>query len=494
VASPLHQLPSPPSSITPIKSVVETETKLSVEPDFRLPALSGRPLPRRVFTSTYFDTLDHCLARSSITLRRRIENGSAAWQLKLPLDGARREIELREETVTPPARIVDALVVLLEGKHLLPVANLRTSRTGVHVHQAENRGVDVVLDTVSVLQGGSVIQQFRELEIESLNGEEEFIDRVASTLHGVGARTHDGRPKLFRALSLAYDLPEAPTEDASIEEHLRYNLLRQLQSLKQADPGVRIGGEPEDVHRIRVAARRMRTILRTVRKIVPAEWVESPLSGLKWLGDVFARARDLDVQMSYFRREAEQLKVRDRRPLERFLRHLQEEREKAQQTLMDEMKSARYLGFVSKLQEAADAPRVVNSEYTLIDAAGRQYRKLRKTIRRLKRSPSNTDLHRVRIKTKRARYAAEVAEVLDGKAVTRFIKSAEQFQDLLGTHQDAVLAERYVQGLLQYQTGQQAAFTAGLLVARASQRREEVRKEFWSEWRRLKKRGNRAWR
>jgi CHAD domain-containing protein len=494
VASPLHQLPSPPSSLTPIKSVVETETKLSVEPDFRLPALSGRPLPRRVFTSTYFDTLDHCLARSSITLRRRIENGSATWQLKLPLDGARREIELREETVTPPARIVDALVILLEGKHLLPVANLRTSRTGVRVHQAENRGVDVVLDTVSVLQGGSVIQQFRELEIESLNGEEEFIDRVASTLHGVGARTHDGRPKLFRALSLAYDLPEAPTEDASIEEHLRYNLLRQLQSLKQADPGVRIGGEPEDVHRIRVAARRMRTILRTVRKIVPAEWVESPLSGLKWLGDVFARARDLDVQMSYFRREAEQLKVRDRRPLERFLRHLQEEREKAQQTLMDEMKSARYLGFVSKLQEAADAPSVLNSEYTLIDAAGRQYRKLRKTIRRLKRSPSNTDLHRVRIKTKRARYAAEVAEVLDGKAVTRFIKSAEQFQDLLGTHQDAVLAERYVQGLLQYQTGQQAAFTAGLLVARANQRREEVRKEFWTEWRRLKKRGNRAWR
>jgi CHAD domain-containing protein len=494
VASSLHQLPSPPSSLTPIKSVVETETKLSVEPDFRLPALSGRPLPRRVFTSTYFDTLDHCLARSSITLRRRIENGSATWQLKLPLDGARREIELREETVIPPARIVDALVILLEGKHLLPVANLRTSRTGVRVHQAENRGVDVVLDTVSVLQGGSVIQQFRELEIESLNGEEEFIDRVASTLHGVGARTHDGRPKLFRALSLAYDLPEAPTEDASIEEHLRYNLLRQLQSLKQADPGVRIGGEPEDVHRIRVAARRMRTILRTVRKIVPAEWVESPLSGLKWLGDVFARARDLDVQMSYFRREAEQLKVRDRRPLERFLRHLQEEREKAQQTLMDEMKSARYLGFVSKLQEAADAPSVLNSEYTLIDAAGRQYRKLRKTIRRLKRSPSNTDLHRVRIKTKRARYAAEVAEVLDGKAVTRFIKSAEQFQDLLGTHQDAVLAERYVQGLLQYQTGQQAAFTAGLLVARANQRREEVRKEFWTEWRRLKKRGNRAWR
>ncbi len=161
---------------------------------------------------------------------------------------------------------------------------------------------------------------------------------------------------------------------------------------------------------------------------------------------------------------------------------------------MDEMKSARYLGFVSKLREAAEAPAVVDTKDTLMDVAARQFRKLRKTIRRLKRSPSNADLHRVRIKTKRARYAAELAEAVDGKAVTRFVKTAERFQTLLGMHQDAVLAERYVQGLLKYQGGQQAAFTAGLLVARANQQREEVREEFWSEWKRLKKRGNRAWR
>src|SRR5690242_3467022 len=105
----MRHLPALPSSLPPIKSEVETETKLSVEPDFRLPTLSGHRLPRRIFTSMYFDTLDHCLARSSITLRRRIENGSAAWQLKLPLDGARREIELRDASVTPPARMVQAL-------------------------------------------------------------------------------------------------------------------------------------------------------------------------------------------------------------------------------------------------------------------------------------------------------------------------------------------------------------------------------------------------
>ncbi len=490
----MHELPALQSSLTPLRSVVETERKLSVEADFRLPALSGRALPRRVFTSTYFDTLDHCLARSNITLRRRMEKGSVAWQLKLPLDGTRREIELPDPSLTPPVRIAEALIVLLEGKHLGPIAELRTSRAGVRVRDGERHAAEVVLDSVSVLRGGSVIQRFRELEVESLNGEVEFVDRLASTLHGMGARIHDGRSKLSRALSLAYDSVNPPAKDASTVDHVRYGLLQQLETLKQRDPGVRLGGEPEDLHRIRVAARRMRTILLGVRKIVRAEWVEPPLSGLKWLGEVFAQARDLDVQMDYFRDEAEHLKARDRRPLERFLRQLESERERAQQMLLDEMRSARYLAVISKLREAAEAPALVNAEHTPMDVAARQFRKLRKTVRIFKRSLSNVDLHRVRIMTKRARYTAELAQVCDGKALTRFIKSAERFQNLLGSHQDAVLAERYVQRFLKWQAGQQAAFTAGLLVARAGQQREEVRKTFWSEWERLKKRGKRAWR
>ena len=336
----MQQLHTPQSALPSIMSAVETEAKLSVEADFRLPHLSGRPLPRRVFTSTYYDTLDHCLARSRVTLRRRIEHGSGAWQLKLPLDGARREIEFRESSSTPPPRIVDALIVLLEGKHLVPIAHLHTARKAIRVEHNSGHGADVMLDTVSVLRGGSVIQQFREVEIETLNGRKEVVDRLASALYEVGARPHDGRPKLFRALSLAYSVPDAPADDASIEDHVRYRLLEQLEILKRCDPGVRLDGEAEAVHQIRVAARRMRTVLLAVRKIVRADWVEPLLSGLKWLSDIFARARDLDVQMQYFRREAEQLKAHDRRPLERFLHHLQNERDKTQQTLMDEMKSA----------------------------------------------------------------------------------------------------------------------------------------------------------
>jgi len=482
------------ASPLPLKSVIETEKKLAVEADFRLPTLSGRPIPRRVFTSTYFDTLDHCLARSNITLRRRLDHGSTVWQMKLPpFQGARRELELRETSTTPPARFIDALIVLHEGKHLVPIAELRTSRIGVRVPDGKSNEVELCLDTVTVLRKGTAIQQFKELEIESLHGNHTAIEKLASTLYGVGARPHDGRPKLFRALSLAYHVLDEPARDASIVDHIRHSLLRQLHTLKQCDPGIRLCGDMHDVHRIRVAVRRMRTLLLAVRKIVSPEWVEPLLSGLKWLGRLFALVRNLDVQMEYFSRESEQLKARDRRPLERFIRHLQSNRELAQQRLLDEMASARYMGFVSKLRDAAEAPDVVNLKYTLTDAAARQFRKLRKAVRKLNESPSNAELHHIRILTKRARYAAELAQEPDSKAIGRFIRCAIRFQDLLGRHQDAILAERYVEGFLKYQGRQQAAFTAGLLAARSAQRRQEVRAEFRSQWKRLKKRGNHAW-
>lgn len=486
-------LPAHQSSLVPLKSVVETEKKLSVESDFRLPALSGHPLPRQIFRSTYFDTLDHCLARASITLRRRTQKGSPVWQLKLPLDGARREIELRDGSTTPPARFADALIVLLEGKQLVPIAELQTSRTGMRVGDGKRHEVEVVLDTVSVLRQGSVIQRFKELEIESLNGNDAGIDELASALYGAGARHHDGRPKLFKALSIPFHSLDEPDGPVSIVDHIRYGLIQQLHRVKQCDPGIRLCGDIEDVHRMRVAARRMRTILLSVRKIVSVQWVDPLLSGLKWLGGVFGRVRDIDVQMDYFRREAQELKARDRRPLERFLSHLKTDRDQAYQMVLDEMKSARYIGFVSKLGDAAESPMVDDLEYTLTDAAARQFRKLRKTVKCFKESPSDAELHRVRIKTKRARYAAELARGLDSKAIGRFIKRAGRLQELLGRHQDAVLAERYVEGFLKYQGRRQAAFTAGLLAARAKQRREEVREEFWAEWKRLKRRGKQAY-
>ena len=157
------------------------------------------------------------------------------------------------------------------------------------------------------------------------------------------------------------------------------------------------------------------------------------------------------------------------------------------------MQSAAYLGFLSKLELDTHEPALVEQNLTLADLAARQFKKLCKTMRRLPEPPSNVELHRVRIHAKRARYAAELAKPFVGKRAARFAKSAKKLQNLLGIHQDAVLAEQYAQDLDEQVPGERAALVAGLLVARAEHRREDVRKRFRTVWKKVKKRGRKAW-
>jgi hypothetical protein len=95
--------PPDPVAVTPaVKSTVEREIKLAVDDHFRLPPLPGIPLPRRLLTSTYFDTSQYDLAHAGITLRHRVERGKQAWQLKLPLMKDRQEIEMADRQSIPP--------------------------------------------------------------------------------------------------------------------------------------------------------------------------------------------------------------------------------------------------------------------------------------------------------------------------------------------------------------------------------------------------------
>ena len=76
-----------------METTVEYERKLEAPEGFELPDLGGEPLEPRVFTSVYYDTADRSLTQAGITLRRRTERGRGLWQLKLPSDEARLELE-----------------------------------------------------------------------------------------------------------------------------------------------------------------------------------------------------------------------------------------------------------------------------------------------------------------------------------------------------------------------------------------------------------------
>ncbi len=481
-------------SHTSIKATIEQETKLNVDEDFRLPVLGGERLPLRVLTSTYYDTSNYRLTRARITLRHRTEHGKGVWQLKLPMDQARREIQIAGQAGLPPPELQDLLMIRLQGAELVPVAKMRTWRTGMRISDRNGARADVLLDAIRVLKDGHVVQKFREVEIELLNGKGDPIRRLEKMLRKAGASDHDGRPKLFRALELsAPEPPDPPPTDAPVAEHLKYRLAQQVEALRSHDPGTRLGGETEDVHQMRVAVRRLRAILRAARPLLIPEWAESLRTELAWLGEMLGRARDLDVQIDYFLKEALAVEARDRRPLKQFVQRLRTDRDKTQQMLMGELRSHRYLELLGKLLQAAQEPAVVASTVSLVEIAAEEFAKLRKAREKLGGSPTDAELHRLRIKTKRARYAAELAETCSGRMATRFIAQAKVFQDVLGVHHDAVVAEIHIREFLDQSPSVRAAFVAGRMVERLGQRRDVAQTRSESEWRKLQKRGKKAW-
>ncbi|MDK2741552.1 MAG: CYTH and CHAD domain-containing protein [Nitrospira sp.] len=477
-----------------ISSQPERELKLSVDPDFRLPRLPGTLLPRRQLISTYYDTTAYDLAHAQITLRYRIERGKQAWQLKVPLGDDRQEVETAGDQAKPPASLRSLLILHLGHRNVVPIVTLRVWRTGLLVRHDRVPIAELALDTVSVVKNGRTIQRFRELEIEQRQGDETSLRSLEQRMREAGASDHDGRPKFFRALSLPTPtLPNPPGPEAPVIEHLKWALAQHVQWLIAHDPGTRLGTESESLHQMRVATRRLRAVLRTARPILLPAWVTSLQQELDWLSELLGPARDLDVQISYFTDESAGFEARDRKLLAQFISHLRTQRDAVQQMILSELTSARYLELIRRLQQAAQDPSVVESPLTVQQLAKRAFKKLRKVIRRLRHSPSDAVLHNIRIKTKRARYASELARSSVGKPATRFIKSARAVQDLLGTHQDAIQAEAHIRQFLKYSTSVRAGFVAGRMVERQRHRRQNVRKDMKPLFKMLLKRGKKAW-
>jgi CHAD domain-containing protein len=99
----------------------------------------------------------------------------------------------------------------------------------------------------------------------------------------------------------------------------------------------------------------------------------------------------------------------------------------------------------------------------------------------------------VRIKLKRARYAAELAQPVAGKPARRFIERAKDLQDLLGDHQDAVTAQARLKTLADSLGDPAVSLVAGRLLERQVARRSRLLERFPKKWRKLDKRGRKLW-
>jgi CHAD domain-containing protein len=444
----------------------ERELKLAAGSDFRLPSIYGlggttvRSAPPERNDSTYYDTDDLRLARWGASLRHRPGEG---WTVKLPAERdapflVRPEIVFEGNGDEPPAAAVELVRGFVRGEELRPRVHMTTIRRRTGLHDADGRLLGgVVDDAVSVLDGDPSGSSFRELEVEI--GDETtptLLDALVERLRQAGAGAPDQTAKYIRALAPTSPLlPEVEVPDlgadASAGNVVRRALALSTIRLIRHDPVVRLDADPEGVHQARVATRRLRSDLRSFRPLVDEAWSSALRDELGWLADLLGDVRDGDVLLERLRhRVAELPDAHERDAAAAVLATLEDERDAAHSTLLDALRSRRYLRLLDSLVAAANDPALRESasepaSEVVPELVRRPWHKLEKRVGKLDDSPSDEHLHAVRIRTKRVRYAAEAAEPIVGKPARRFAKAAERLQDVLGELNDAVVAEHWLE-------------------------------------------------
>jgi CHAD domain-containing protein len=226
--------------------------------------------------------------------------------------------------------------------------------------------------------------------------------------------------------------------------------------------------------------------------MVDRVWADQLRAELGWLGRSLGGVRDLDVLLSTLRADAEALDADDRAAARRLLSQLSGERARARGELEQVLTSGRYLTLLARLEEAAQEARWAGTEQPVEELAAKEFQRLETAARALGKHPSDERLHKTRIRAKRARYAAEMAEPAVGKPARRLIRRAREFQDVTGAHQDAVVAEQKLRELVESEPS--IAFVAGRLVERQRERRRDDRRKIGPAWERLERAGRKAWR
>jgi CHAD domain-containing protein len=512
--------------------MLEEERKYEVGPDFPVPDLSGcAPAGGRVVArvpitlkATYYDTADLRLARAGVSLRYR-RGDDIPWTVKLPTDspGARTEISRRGAPGTIPSELLALVTVWRRGSPLHPAAVVRTVRRRYDVCDAS----DIVLaeiadDAVSVLDGRKTVSRFRELEVERKAGDPRLLDRVERVLRSAGAERGEFTPKHVRALGPAAaeppDLPppEPPRPTATAGDVAVAAIRRAVGRIFAHDPLVRlrepVGKDDTAVHQMRVGCRRLRSDLRTFRRLLDRAWAARIREDAAWLAELLGAARDAEVLRARLRQtaSADPLAPLDEPSVARIDAELAARHEDALVALDKSLASDRYLSLVDLLLSAAQSP--VLTALARAPATEVLPRLVAKPFRQLAHGKSSgsagesvgaEDLdpaapdevwHGVRIRGKRARYAVEAVAPVLGGAAAGLASALAKVQDLLGEHQDAAVAASTWLAVAQSDPDDHLlAVTAGRLVERERASVRTVRSAFPAAWQAASRRRLTSW-
>ena len=488
---------------------LEVERKYEVDPGVALPDLAQLPKVVSVeavlqssLDAVYCDTAELALASAGITLRRRTGGADAGWHLRLPQRGDdRAELAepLRDDDDGVPPEFRRHVRGWVRDRELRPVATLSTHRVVHRLLGAGGRVLaevsdDIVTATANPQHGEVIATSWREWEIELVDGSRKLLGAAGELFTAAGAVPSPWPSTLHHALqySAAPDAQVAASGPGSAAVVLADYLGAQLATVLGGDPDVR-SSEPDAVHQVRVATRRIRSVLSTFRPLFDSAVTDPLRAELKWFAGMLGAARDVEVQRGHLlaavAAEPDDLvlgPVAARIELE-----LRSDYTAAHQKLLATMDSDRYFRLLDVLQAVATHPPFTQwAAGKAKDVLAKRIRVACRKLSSLAAQPAPADpgardhwLHEIRKAAKRVRYAAELADPALGKSARTLAAAAEDLQEVLGDHQDSVVVRGTLRaiGVRMHLDGENA-FTIGRLHAFQQVRADAAESEFRASW------------
>lgn len=460
----------------------EIELKLSLPPETAsrlgrnplLRSLAQRRAVTRRLTSVYFDTPDLKLAAHGMALRVRQIGGKRIQTLKLPVDfdtglQVHREIEQEVDSDTPILSLIDDAPLQTFfaandiGDRLVAVFVTEFDRRCWQLQMFDSE-IELALDQ-GAIRSGDRSMPLSEAELELKSGRPERLYELALALHGTVPFTLEPRTKSARGYALFSGTRAAPQRAASVRLDAEMSGARAfveiarncVGQLRANEEPARQGEDPEGVHQLRVAVRRLRALVGIFRHDLDGP-VHAFLSAeLRWLQRQLGPARDWDVFIAG--------------TLEPLHRHLDNElaveamrreaaalRDEAYAAAIAALSAARYTELLLKLElwldgggwatpRRADLPPHPLSgpigDFAADVLQGR-HKRMRKYGGK-HAALSESELHRLRLLGKKTRYAVEFfRELFPRKAAKRYHAGLVEIQETLGSLNDAVVSRQLI--------------------------------------------------
>ena len=431
----------------------------------------------------YFDTPHRALERHGFGARLRRRGQKVTLTVKsagrpavpipggtLPSSALRRRIELeapasiRLDPDAWPESPARELVDELRGAaRLRPLFTIRQRR-----HERKVSGPDGIalftLDEVEVHAGRTVVGAFTALEVESSDGREGLLHRLATVLEASGLVRPEPRSKEEIASTLVeeqgihpstHELPKVPktpgiTAGDTLAEAGRKVLRMHLARMLAVEAGTRSGEDIEDLHKMRVATRRMRAVWRVFDGAYKPRVQRRYVRELREVARALGMVRDLDVMLENLGLYVATLPDDGKAAMQPMRAEWEHQREQHRGELVTMLDSRDYRDFVedyldfTDTQGAGQAPVVPGTPVLVRDtAAGRcwvAYERVRAHSVTLAWADVPA-LHALRIDCKRLRYTLEsFREVLPTARIDELIAEVVRLQDHLGLLNDADVA------------------------------------------------------